>query len=252
MDAVDLERLGLNRNEAKVYFGLLCLGRAPAAALVRKVGVHRNIIYDNLERLIEKGLVSFVEEDGRRIFMAQNPAAILDYLADEKARIDKRLDVAHALLPGISVLLKGREEAGGVQVFSGKLGLRKLLALILECPESWCIGISEESVSVLGETYWRNYNAKVRDRGIVEHFLINAEYADVSYFSENPSVRWRRLPAALSQNTEILLFDGKVAFFVYSASPTAILIADRSLFALFLSQFEYLWQQALPSEQVHT
>ena len=62
MDAVDLEKLGLNRNEAKVYFGLLQTVNTTASDLVKHLGLHRNIIYDNLEKLIEKGLVSFVIE----------------------------------------------------------------------------------------------------------------------------------------------------------------------------------------------
>ena len=70
MHIADLEKLGLNKNEAKVYFGLLKKGQATASELVKSVGVHRNIIYDNLEKLIDKGLVSYVVEGTKRRFIA--------------------------------------------------------------------------------------------------------------------------------------------------------------------------------------
>ena len=46
MDSKDLEKLGLNKNEAKVYLGLLRLGSATAAQLVKQIGSHRNNKYE--------------------------------------------------------------------------------------------------------------------------------------------------------------------------------------------------------------
>ena len=60
MDAIDLEKLGLNKNEAKVYYALMQKNQATASELVKLLGMHRSMIYDNLERLVDKGLVSFV------------------------------------------------------------------------------------------------------------------------------------------------------------------------------------------------
>ena len=99
MDFVDLERLGLNKNEAKVYFGLLQLNKASAADLVKKVGVHRNIIYDNLEKLIEKGLVSFVEEEGKKLFIAEDPQSIIEFLETEKEKINNKITKANSIIP---------------------------------------------------------------------------------------------------------------------------------------------------------
>ena len=90
MDAVDLERIGLNRNEAKVYLALIIRGQATASELVKAIGVHRNIVYDNLEKLIEKGLVSFIVDGAKRKFIAQDPAAIIDYLQSKKLQIDRK------------------------------------------------------------------------------------------------------------------------------------------------------------------
>ena len=53
MDPKKLEKLGLNRNEAEVYVDLLKLGQTSAGELIRRTGFHRNIVYDNLEKLID-------------------------------------------------------------------------------------------------------------------------------------------------------------------------------------------------------
>ena len=56
----ELTKLGLTLNEAKVYFALLELGSTNAGEIIKKTKLHRNIVYDKLDKLIEKGLVSFV------------------------------------------------------------------------------------------------------------------------------------------------------------------------------------------------
>ena len=55
-----LAEFGLTRNEIRVYLTLLKMGSALAGEITEKTGIHRRNIYDSLERLQEKGLVSFV------------------------------------------------------------------------------------------------------------------------------------------------------------------------------------------------
>ena len=55
--------LGLTNTEAKIYVTLIDLGRAQAGIISRKSGIHRRSVYDALERLIEKGLVSYIKEN---------------------------------------------------------------------------------------------------------------------------------------------------------------------------------------------
>ena len=55
-----LTSLGLSKNEAKVYLALLDLGSATAGKIAEKSKVHRTNVYDALERLIEKGVVTYI------------------------------------------------------------------------------------------------------------------------------------------------------------------------------------------------
>lgn len=62
-----LVKLGLTTNEATVYDCLLGLGITTAGKIIKKTHLHRNIVYDNLEKLIKKGLVSFVIIKGIKV-----------------------------------------------------------------------------------------------------------------------------------------------------------------------------------------
>ena len=56
MDTQILQEIGLTKNETKVYLALIELGSTPAGRLIKKVGMHRGIVYDLIDLLTDKGL----------------------------------------------------------------------------------------------------------------------------------------------------------------------------------------------------
>lgn len=154
MKSQDLEKLGLNRNEARVYLGLLQLKKASAANLVKIVGVHRNIIYDNLEKLIEKGLVSFINEGGKKEFIAENTNAIINFFEVQKQKLDEDINDAKKLIPDIKRLIGCLEIEQEASLFRGINGVKRILEMVLESKEYWVIGVSNASIEIIGKTYW--------------------------------------------------------------------------------------------------
>jgi len=247
MDEIDLEKLGLNRNEARVYYALIQKKEATAAELIKITGAHRGIVYDNLERLIEKGLVSFVMKEGKKYFVAEEPDAIIEFLNSKKEVIDTEIKNAGKLMPEISKYLRAEtEETSDTRVFRGAKGLKKVLAEILTAKESWCIGMTNESVQVLSSNYWENYNAKVNALKIKEHFLLNADYKDTYFFDGIKTVDYRRLPPELNQVTEIVIYNDEVAMFIFTKTPTVVVVRDKNLFRTFKQQFDFLWKLSKP------
>ena len=55
-----LEEIGLSKNEAKIYLTLLDLGSATASKIADTSKMHRTTVYDALDRLVQKGIVSHI------------------------------------------------------------------------------------------------------------------------------------------------------------------------------------------------
>jgi sugar-specific transcriptional regulator TrmB len=242
MDALDFEKLGLNKNEAKVYYELLKLGSATASQLVKHMGIHRNIIYDNLDKLIEKGLVSYVIQDTKKVFTAQDPDTILEFLNNKKEGIEKEILLAKDLIPQLSKLRNKKSEEQEAQIFVGTNGMKKVLLKTLSSKEILVLGMTNKSTEILGETYWNNYNAKIKHNKIKERFLINSDFKDIYSFNKNKDLQIKILPKELDQVMEILLFEGNVAIFVYSQSPIVFLIKDDTTYNAYMKYFEFLWK----------
>lgn len=246
MDSEELEKIGLNKNEAKVYFGLLKKGQANAAELVKILGVHRNIVYDNLEKLIEKGFVSYITDGTKRKFIAESPEAIIDFLEEKEKEAKKKTEIAKKFVPEINKILNTSRWKKEAHMFRGVKGIKKILMEILTTKEYWVIGISNASVEILGETFWTNFNIKVKSKKIREHLLFNHDFKNIVNIEPSKLRTHRILPKELTQVTEIIIFNNKVAITVYSDEPTGIVIEDPEVFKTFKQQFEFLWKIAKP------
>ena len=59
----ELKKIGLTNGEARVYSSLLNLESSTVGPITKKSGVAYSKIYEVLQRLIEKGMVSFIIKD---------------------------------------------------------------------------------------------------------------------------------------------------------------------------------------------
>ena len=73
MNIQDLSKIGLTEGEIKIYDALLELGETTRTRLAKKSGISPSKIYDVINRLVEKGIVSVVKKQGVLHFSAASP-----------------------------------------------------------------------------------------------------------------------------------------------------------------------------------
>src|SRR3990167_5476847 len=87
MDTSFLTEIGLTPGEIKSYLALLKLGSSSTGPLSKESKVSRSKLYDILDKLEKKGLVSNIEENGVIYFQAVEPAKIKTYLKEKEDKI---------------------------------------------------------------------------------------------------------------------------------------------------------------------
>lgn len=118
-----LEEIGLTKNEIKIYLALLKIGSTSTGAIVKETRVHASKVYDGLNRLADKGLVTHVIIANTKHFKAVNPDRLIDFLEDKKKDIETQEDEVKKHLPE----LKSFQELGGdeteAEIFRGWKGM---------------------------------------------------------------------------------------------------------------------------------
>ena len=118
-----LEEIGLTKNEIKIYLALLKFGSTSTGAIIKETKIHASKVYDGLERLADKGLVTHVIIANTKHFKAVNPDRLIDFLDDKKRLIETQVKDIKEFLPQ----LKAMQELGGdeteAEIFRGWKGL---------------------------------------------------------------------------------------------------------------------------------
>src|SRR3989344_1268060 len=99
MDTRLLEDIVLTKSEVSVYLALLDLGSSSTGKIVDKSQVSSSKIYEILDRLMQKGLVSFVIKEGVKHFEAAPPDRILDYAEEKEKEMKQQKEGLKSLIP---------------------------------------------------------------------------------------------------------------------------------------------------------
>lgn len=119
MEPEELQRLGLNKSEAKVYLALLELGSSSAGPITDKAQVSPSKIYGVLEKLLQKGLVSYIIKAKTKYYTAASPQKLREYLEQEKQEVRRREELLEKMLPKLKRVQKLAEEKQEAEIFVG-------------------------------------------------------------------------------------------------------------------------------------
>src|SRR3989338_6658768 len=99
MDISSLREAGLTEGEIKVYLALLEIGLSTSGPIIEKSGIARSIIYQILEKLMHKGLVSQITKEKTHYYQASDPQKIIEYIEEKKQLLDLHKGEIQKLLP---------------------------------------------------------------------------------------------------------------------------------------------------------
>lgn len=79
-----LQKLGLTKNESLIYLTLLKTGPAKVSLIIKQAQFKSGKIYQVLDSLVEKGIVSYIIKNKVKHYLPENPHKILDFLHERK------------------------------------------------------------------------------------------------------------------------------------------------------------------------
>jgi sugar-specific transcriptional regulator TrmB len=119
-----LEIIGLTKSEIKVYLALLELGSSTTGPLVEKSHASSSKIYEILEKLIQKGLASFVIEAGTKYFEAAPPSRLLDYMKEKEDLLAKQRQELQHIIPALELKQHYSKNRSEATIFRGLKGVK--------------------------------------------------------------------------------------------------------------------------------
>src|SRR3989338_5351370 len=135
MDLSELKELGMAKGQIKVYGAILNLGTAGINEIQEKTGLERRAIYDIINKLIEKGFISYVNEDVRK-YQCTHPRNLKETIEAKQ----KILDSLHKKIPQITDIFKQSKPKIRAEIYRGNDSMKALLNETLDYEATYWIG----------------------------------------------------------------------------------------------------------------
>ncbi len=235
-----LEEFGLTNTEEKVYLAMLKLGSTPASDIIKETQLHRTTVYDVLNRLISKGLVSFIIKNKIRYYSPTNPSKFLDIALEEEKKAEKKQRAAKRIIKYINSLKKEQKHKSIVQIFVGIDGEKTVMDDIIETGEDFYIigggGTFRASMPIYTEQW-----AMKRRKKNIRAKIISTE--------KNEAPKWklneiRYIPKEYQAPAVTFVYGNKVAIFIHEEPINIIVIESTKVARAYKNYFNLLWKIA--------
>src|SRR3989344_3370012 len=161
-----LKEIGLTDIEIKVYLVLLKEGSSLAGDITRNTGIHRRTVYDAIERLVEKGLISYIKTNNRKYFEAYNPKKLLEVLKEKEQSIKE-------IVPELEKRFNFSKEKKETLFFRGEQALKTIFDdQIAEGKEILVLASTIEIKNIL-EYYFPKFNLQRKEKNIKMKMLFS-------------------------------------------------------------------------------
>lgn len=246
-----LEKLGLSEKEAKVYLATLELAKDTAQNIARKANVNRPTAYFVLEKLMDLGLVSTLEEGKKTLFVAEDPKELKNVLAREKQDLEQREKELSETMNQFTALYNAKQDKPRVRYFEGADGLeamdrygRDLLKRNTEILSISPIDLVEE---MFAERRKKSLGERVR-LGIKARTIYTHKDGEISGYKNKNELRdgvfvsREKLPI----NASMTIYPewGVKLYYYDSAKPYGVVIEDKGIAKNMVSIFDLAWTGA--------
>lgn len=241
-----LRKFGLTDRELKIYLALLELGEALASKIAEKTNIPRTLVYDILENLLDKGIVSYVIKAGKKYFSALDPNSLIEVLRNQEEEKENLLK--QALPELLSLKNKKLEEKTKVEVYEGKEGVKTIFNDVLKVGKEFlCFGSTGISPDIIPYELTHFHKQRIK-RKINWRVIYNDDGLGRKRGQEVS--KWQFSQVRYMEKTSpttTYCYGNKVAIVLWIKERLlAVMIEDSIIAKSFKEFFEVLWRNAKP------
>jgi len=236
-----LRELGFSQNESRVYLALLELGCCNVGKIANKSRVHRTNVYDALEGLSRKGLVSSVLKENIKFYEAINPDNLVNLLREKENKLNQ-------ILPHLK--LKHTQKRELVKSFEGIQAIKNIFNNFISYKSTiYTYGTPREAVKQLGIPFLSHFHKKRIAKKVWMMHIYNEDAKDrVDYLNKLPYTGAKYLPKEFNTSATTRVCGDEVVITHYTNPPLTIQINNKELAEIYRKYFWLLWKLSYPKD----
>lgn len=228
-----LKEIGFEERESKIYLSLLKEQEQTALSLSRNTKIDRTTIYDLLEKLIQKGIVSQTTKNNSKTYKALESKSLLTHFKEKYSSLE-------LILPLLTSMQSKKQEKLSCELFQGKEGLKTPLKELIETGKDYkAINITREFEEILG--YFIDSGVLKLNESNAEEMIIAEKNAK---FKKLKNGKYKFLDKKLLSPLTTVIYQDTVLFILWTEPYFAIRIKNKQFAQAQEEYFSLLWQLA--------
>ena len=231
----ELKLLGLTDNETKIYLILLRNKPLNPTNIAKISGMHRSYVYDTLERLMEKGLVSIISVNNKKHYKALDPNIL-------KETIELKLKTINSVIPALSTLYSENKDEVDVELHRGKrvygIVIKDIVSRIEENSEVLVMGVNESLVDEIEPIYIRQYLKILEEKNMREKIIISEGSEKI----DHKNLEYKERSKDIIGNNFVILYNNKSYVFIPTEPFFLIIIESKEFYESQKKMFKFLWE----------
>jgi|WetSurMetagenome_2_1015567.scaffolds.fasta_scaffold376585_2 HTH-type transcriptional regulator, sugar sensing transcriptional regulator len=238
-----LQKIGFTPGESELYELLIVSGETKAGTLIKQANITSSKVYDVLQRLIHKGLVSFVEKEGIKYYQATPPERLNDFLEEKKNEIQNAQNEMNKIIKLIAQKNKTKKENNNIRMYVGKQGpkivLKELAESSIQEKYNYGYGTQDNPFLKLFPHDMKEFFDAEKKYGLKTHILFAKGKKQVQ-----PNANIRYLPPEFITPVRTMISGNKVFMVDFTDKITSIIIENEAIAKSYKEHFKFLWKMA--------
>ena len=241
----ELENIGLQPKEAKVYLAALELGPDTAQHIAAKALVNRPTTYMMIESLTKRGLMSSVQRGKKKLFVAGSPAYLRYLLAQQRELLVKKEKAVDVLVEKMKRIGENRGQDVEVKIFVGFDAAKIVQDRALNSNDRFIremidLEVIRKHIPPMTEFSKKNNDPRndINKRNRVK-CLVNGNSR--GELPESPLVRYIK-KRKIHIPCDINIIDDYVFFGIYGEDMQVIMIKNKDVAATVTTLFDIFWE----------
>lgn len=220
-----LHSLGLADSEIKTYLAALENGASSVIDLAKLTGVSRQAVYEAINGLTKRGLMTSVVYGKKRMYSAEHPAHLIEYAKRRQTDMHEQVQELVRLLPELELQAGGEKPV--VKVFEGKEGIRAIIEEMKKSRPAKTEEIADLDAmyKILTPEDLLPMRIEMKKRGTFVHGLYAGKPSDKVVSSE----RFALPPEYQGFQSNITIYDDKVSLVTFGGQMHSVIIESKEL-----------------------
>ncbi|MEI8143711.1 MAG: helix-turn-helix domain-containing protein [Candidatus Berkelbacteria bacterium] len=237
----ELQKLGFSISEAEVYLALIDIGKTGAGEIIKRTSLHRNIVYETLDKLIAKKLVSKFVFKKVAQFIATDPNRILE---EQK----NRLEIASEIVPGLISKSKFKQE---IVIYEGLDGFKTFNMHFIESTKENTVlhvlgAVGDRWYELMGDKYKKYEKLRASKKIWFKMVEYHESAIDKQIMDRNNYYDVRVVQQNFETPANVLIWNDYIALQTLVEPYSVIEIKNPALAKSYLNYFNLLWKSGKP------